>query len=252
MHPERSYPLLSTPIIVHEFSELDSTNSFLKSHLDTYPAWSAIHARSQTGGRGRADRSWKSLPDKDLAISFAIPLTTLSTDQWPLITLTAGLSVCETLEFFGLRPTIKWPNDLLIDGAKVCGILTETSIGSGHPIAVLGIGINVFSTAGELQVSDKAATSMLDKGLPPKTMNVLIEHLCTTVYRSLDRLLTHGFSDLAPAYNARLDAGKMLRTFIDGSRCFEAYVVAVDDNGALTVTLPSGESELIVSGEISG
>jgi BirA family biotin operon repressor/biotin-[acetyl-CoA-carboxylase] ligase len=97
-----------------------------------------VGADAQTAGRGRKGADWRTEPGRGLAFS-VIVRPAWRKDRWGWLSLAAGLAVCEALEELELRPAIKWPNDVLLDGGKVCGILIET-VGEQ---AVVGIGINV-------------------------------------------------------------------------------------------------------------
>lgn len=92
-----------------------------------------VRAKEQTAGKGRKDRSWRS-PPGNLYFS-------LCTEQGYLLPLKASLAVAKTLERSGIEPKLKWPNDVLVDNKKICGILTEVFDDRG----IVGIGLNVRS-----------------------------------------------------------------------------------------------------------
>jgi len=131
----------------------ESTNLSLKGEAASAPPGSLAVTDEQTGGRGRLGRTWVSEPGKDLTFSVLLR-PSLAPAQAHLLSLAAALAVAEVLESVpGLREKVlvKWPNDVLLGGEKVCGILLE---GSMHPDrlqwAVAGIGLNVNSTPGAL------------------------------------------------------------------------------------------------------
>lgn len=115
----------------------------------------------QRAGRGRFDRTWVTPPDTALAMSIVVrPRRHLA--DWGWLSLLSGLAVAEGIAACtGLAPQLKWPNDVLIDEHKVCGILTEAVPGPS-PAAIVGIGINVASTLEQLPVP--TATSLLEAG----------------------------------------------------------------------------------------
>ncbi|OGQ95358.1 MAG: biotin--[acetyl-CoA-carboxylase] ligase [Deltaproteobacteria bacterium RIFOXYD12_FULL_57_12] len=114
-------------------------------------AWSVVAADTQTHGRGRLQRAWVSPPGSGLYFSLILR-PNLPLPDFPRITLAAAVAVCWAIEAMGiLTPGIKWPNDLLVAGRKLGGILAETETLSGSQPAtrtavVLGIGINVNAT----------------------------------------------------------------------------------------------------------
>ncbi len=135
-------------------AEASSTNALAAADpvVDTL-----IVADHQTAGRGRLDRTWETPPGTALTFS-AVVDPDLADHDWPLLPLAVALAVADGLGTAAAVPVaVKWPNDLLIDGAKVAGILLER-VGSDRPLAVIGIGINVGLAAEDLPVP--TATSL--------------------------------------------------------------------------------------------
>jgi BirA family biotin operon repressor/biotin-[acetyl-CoA-carboxylase] ligase len=132
---------------------VDSTNAYAASLSDAEEG-TVVVAQEQTAGRGRLGRSW--LSEKGKNLTFSVILKPGSPAEiGGLVSLLAGLAVAETLgSVGGLSPECKWPNDVLLGGRKVCGILTESTITGGTLTrAIVGIGLNVNQTAfpGDLQ-----------------------------------------------------------------------------------------------------
>jgi BirA family biotin operon repressor/biotin-[acetyl-CoA-carboxylase] ligase len=127
------------------YSRVSSTNDVaLAWAADGAPDQSLVYAEEQTTGRGRGGRQWFTPPGEGLAFSLVLKP---HTDEELSVSLFSGLgalAVCEALEKRGLHPSIKWPNDILLDGRKVCGVLVETVwIGEKVDSIILGIGLNV-------------------------------------------------------------------------------------------------------------
>ena len=161
---------------IHYYDETDSTNLRAKQYVqenDGTPAYSPclFVSEVQTAGRGRLGRSWESPPNEGIWMSYLCK-PNLSPDQISGVTILAGLAVAKAINSFALKQNIhnlyaeiKWPNDIVINKKKVCGILSEgiTDLETGliqH--AIVGIGLNVRSTefpeelesiAGSLQLS---------------------------------------------------------------------------------------------------
>lgn len=129
------------PVIFTETA--DSTNTALKELAKAGAvSGTVLIARRQTGGRGRLGRSFES-PPEGLYLSMLLK-TALPPERTPSITPMAAVAVCRSVEAVcGLSPEIKWPNDVLLGGRKLCGILTELSVQGGQAALVLGIGVNV-------------------------------------------------------------------------------------------------------------
>jgi BirA family biotin operon repressor/biotin-[acetyl-CoA-carboxylase] ligase len=127
-------------------------------------AGTIVLADHQTAGRGRLDRHWETPPGSALTFS-AVVDPGLPDQDWPLLPLATALAVAEGVRrSTGLEPTLKWPNDLLLAGGKVAGILLErVSAPTGkRPLAVIGVGINVGMARDELPVP--TATSLAIAG----------------------------------------------------------------------------------------
>lgn len=119
--------------------ETDSTNRRATAWaMEGAAAGSMVVADFQTAGRGRLGRTWTAPPGSSLLLSIVLRPGTAA-ERWPLISLAAGVAVCESLAGLGLEPGLKWPNDVLLGERKVAGILAEAAEG----VVILGIGLNV-------------------------------------------------------------------------------------------------------------
>lgn len=127
------------------FPTLDSTNTYAaRLARDGAPEGTVVIADMQTGGKGRLGRTWVSPPRVNLYLSVILrPAVSIATA--PSINLLAGVAVAETIaSVCGLTPAIKWPNDVLVNDKKVCGILAEMqAAGSTLHAVILGIGVNL-------------------------------------------------------------------------------------------------------------
>ncbi len=140
---------------------VDSTNNYAKQNISALPLPSLITAEMQTAGRGRHGKSFYS-PDKTglyMTLVFEAP------EACELLTAAAAVAVCLELEAYGIKPQIKWVNDIYLDGLKICGILAECFVQERKKYIALGIGINISTkdfpddipNAGSLNIScDKA------------------------------------------------------------------------------------------------
>ena len=108
------------------------------------PHGTLVVAEEQTSGRGRMGRYWFTPPDSALAFSLVLRPQGLTLETLGELTVLGALAVVEALENMGVEALIKWPNDVLINGRKVAGVLTEASwLGNGLEFAILGVGVNV-------------------------------------------------------------------------------------------------------------
>lgn len=156
-----SFPLVK----VIKFQQIDSTNTYAKNHLNEFDLASltVIIANEQTAGRGQFARQWSS-PPGGLYVSYVFFL-----DAYPANTAQLGQNAClavmQTLELLGLHPTKKEPNDVLVDGKKIGGILCETVQHQNKIAVIIGIGINVANPDYILDQIDQPATSLLRCGI---------------------------------------------------------------------------------------
>jgi BirA family biotin operon repressor/biotin-[acetyl-CoA-carboxylase] ligase len=124
---------------VRYLPETDSTNRRAMAWaMEGAAAGSMVVADFQTAGRGRLGRTWTAPAGSSLLLSIVLRPGT-APEGWPLISLAAGVAVCECLAGLGVEPGLKWPNDVLLGDRKVAGILAEAAEG----VVILGIGINV-------------------------------------------------------------------------------------------------------------
>lgn len=126
------------------------------------PEGLVVTAEHQSAARGRLDRRWEAPPRSALAVSVLLRPDHVPLQRWTWLPLLAGVAVDRTARDCGVASGLKWPNDVLVDGRKLCGILVERSEGPAGPAAVLGIGLNVTLSADELPVP--TATSFALEG----------------------------------------------------------------------------------------
>ena len=140
--------------------QLNSTNLYAKERMGELADMSFVYCNCQTNGKGRLNRTWISQNPNNLYLTIVLKP---QDDNFPYINLTQYLCVIvsKILEEYGVEPQIKWPNDILINGKKIAGILAQTStMGNRIKGVALGIGINLNSTKEEMISIDKPATSL--------------------------------------------------------------------------------------------
>lgn len=231
--------------------EIGSTNAGLYELAADVRAWphlSVLLTDTQTAGRGRLDRSWTAPPGTSLAVS--VLLRRLPTDPgargW--IPLAAGLAMSEAIaeQLPESRVAVKWPNDVLVEGRKICGILAQAT-----PDAVIvGTGVNTAMTAAELPVP--TATSFAVLGVRADA-----DRLISVYLRELDRRISDLVeagdavaSGLHAAVSARCATiGLDVRVTLPGDRTLDGTAVAVDPAGRLVV-LSAGEHVAVSAGDV--
>ncbi len=136
--------------VLSEISELcilesiGSTNDYLLQLAPTRrQGFVVCAANQQTAGRGRKGREWQSPADANIYLSVGYRFQGVAADRLSCVSIASGVAVCRVLEFTGLRPELKWPNDILLEGKKLGGILVEARVSSNEVFIVIGVGLNV-------------------------------------------------------------------------------------------------------------
>jgi BirA family biotin operon repressor/biotin-[acetyl-CoA-carboxylase] ligase len=152
---------------------VDSTNNYTAKLMNDNKIQSGqvIMADYQGEGRGQRGASWLSERGKNILISLFLELDNLSVKNQTLISKYVAISIYDALKSLGLQPKIKWPNDLLINGKKICGILIENQF-TVHQIksSIIGIGLNVNQVVFEI---DKITSLSLELGTKQDRMSIL-------------------------------------------------------------------------------
>ncbi len=233
-------------IVEYRFDRLFSSSTFLKEHLAEYEPWSLIRAVDQTAGRGRFDRLWNMVAGKDLAFSILVPLDNIPLASWGNITQAAALAVAEHLDKCDINAQIKWPNDILIDGAKICGILCESMTIDDRSWAIVGIGLNVNSTVEELNVASSQVTTMLDESQNEHEIFDVMKAVALCLKKLVEELRDDGFGRMRNLYNSLLykcESG--IQTVVIGGIEVPVKVIGLSDSGRLLIDRGAGRVEEI-------
>lgn len=223
-------------------STMDAARDWL---AEGAPHGALVIAGQQSAGRGRMGRTWVDADGCALALS--VILRPASGSALPQISMLGGLAILDTLAALGVPDLLlKWPNDILIGGKKVCGVLVETAWDGVYLSgAILGIGLNV---SGSFDVSDIAATATSigeALGGPPDPARVLDE-----IVNRLDaRLPDLNTPIMYDAWRARLGTiGQRVR--IESGRSFEGVAEDVNPMGALLVRADDGQLRTVLAGDV--
>lgn len=221
-----------------QLEEVSSTNLYAKENLDSFEDKTVIIAISQTSGRGRFDRKWVDLGEGNLFMT--IVLKPSNSFEEVYANLTQYLSVVSTkiLEEYGLSPKIKWPNDVLVNDAKISGILCETVMqGTNFKGLVLGIGVNLNADKGDLkQIKEKVATALnieLEREYVDK--NLFTEKLLNEFFKNYEEFLKQGFLMIKKEYIERCNfLGKEISVKVFNDKK-SGIAKTINDNGELVI-----------------
>ena len=211
-----------------------------------------IVAREQTAGRGRRERSWVSRKDAGLYASVVLR-PRLEPRAWPLITLAAALAAREALsEACGLEADIKWPNDILAGGRKLCGILAETAEGARGRAVVLGVGVNLRRGSFPPEISETATSVEEQTGGAPDAGR-LLEALTRALARRYETLHAEGGGEETLRDWQRHSSyarGRRVRVALAGES-FEGTTRGLDPDGALRVETRDGTLRTVRAGDVT-
>ncbi|HIZ55078.1 MAG TPA: biotin--[acetyl-CoA-carboxylase] ligase [Firmicutes bacterium] len=232
------------------FTELPSTNDYIKAHMAELAHGTVVLAKKQTAGKGRIGRKWEA--DKGDCLCFSFALRDVPIHHLPLLPLICGMAGVDALDqLIPGKTGIKWPNDLVIEGKKVCGILCESLFSGTQADAVCGIGINLRQTQAQFTAAGLphagSLFSLTGRCVSPQTLLQKILQAFEPLYT---QLCQEGFASLRPQYEARcLTVGKEIRVMQNG-RESSGTALGIAENGNLLCNL-GGEIVAISSGEAS-
>jgi BirA family biotin operon repressor/biotin-[acetyl-CoA-carboxylase] ligase len=210
-------------------------------------------ADAQSGGKGRMGRVWSSPPGINLYCSVVLR-PGVKPYQAPQLTFLSAVAVARAIELTtALKPEIKWPNDVLISGRKVAGLLNEMSSETdGINFVILGIGVNLNMTAAQFpaDLRTPATSLLLERGRP-----VSRAQFAATMLNELDRLyndfLFYGFGPVRDEWQRRCNAnGHEVSVSDGGAETMQGMFCGIDDDGAMLVRTPNGREERILCGDV--
>lgn len=235
------------------FDSIDSTNNELKRQAETQVCHGLLAvAEEQTAGRGRRGHAWVSPPGTGIWFSFLLK-PQISPDKASMLTLVAAIAVARAIsETTGLVSQIKWPNDIVVNKKKVCGMLTELSAEMTQVnYIVIGIGINANNREFPDEIKETATSLYIESGKPVKRAAV-IEAVGRYFEQYYDAFIKAGdLSLIMNEYNDMLvNAGNQVRIISGDSE--EIYTaVGINPQGELVVKDEDGNIKDIRSGEVS-
>ncbi len=233
-------PLIYLPAV-------DSTNTYASALAREGAAeGTLVTTDHQTAGRGRVGRVWKALPNQQLALSVILRPT------FPphFLVMASALAVAQAVEAVtGARPEIKWPNDVLLTGRKVCGILIETGDGA----ATLGMGVNVNGSLDDDPELAPRATTLAAVVGHALSREALAAEIILRLDARYDELLTGGVTarqKLRAAWRDRLAPLGRRATIRQRATTLEGLAEDVDDDGALLLRLDDGRLATVLWGDV--
>lgn len=218
--------------------EIDSTNLYAKQHLSELGDMTVIVADRQTAGRGRFNRSWIDLGRDNIFATIVLKPSETFDEKYTNITQFLSVMMCKVFEQYGVSPSIKWPNDVLIDGKKIAGILSETVVqGQKFKGIMLGFGINLNAEKDALlNIKDKEATALnLEINSDYIDKEKFLNDLLNEFFGNYDLFLNDGFAIIKNDYLSRacfLNKEISVQVFNEQK---SGYAKAINDSGELVI-----------------
>lgn len=214
--------------------------------------WLVVLADKQVGGKGRLGRVWEAEKGQNIALSVVLR-PNISPVEAPQLTLITGIAVARAIKkVCGCEPKIKWPNDIILNGKKIVGILTEISAEIEHiNYVVVGIGVNVNQEKYDGELSKKATSLFIENNKKYRRsdiIRVIIDELSEIYNRFLNE---NGFACCREEYLALcVNVGKEAKAIYRNKEIC-GRVIDINKNGELILKTEAGEEVIIYAGEVS-
>lgn len=232
---------------------VDSTNTYLTQSyvVGQRQGLVAVLAHEQTQGRGRAGRVWVAEPEASLCLSIGLPI---ASSEMPFLPLCVGVGIALSLQSLGISVSLKWPNDVLIQGRKLAGVLCEGGQGPHGGFTVVGIGLNiqpVHLPAGFSGVQPTALVEHWPTYRPLPDARALAYRLVPSVVSAIEQGRGSGLDDIEPWF-AQRDAfvGQPVVVSDRGQVLMQGLALGLASDGAYRIQTPQGERRVYV-GDVS-
>ncbi|MDP1835049.1 MAG: biotin--[acetyl-CoA-carboxylase] ligase [Chlamydiales bacterium] len=236
----------------YHFPIVDSTNVWAKANVRYFKRdrITVVTAGEQTAGRGRHNRVWISPPDQNLYATFCLFLPPRRRD-FANVTQVVAVSAALELSRMGYSPSLKWPNDILIENAKVGGILGETTRIDDEVCCLIGLGLNINMPPSALASLDRPATSLSIIAKQSLNLEEISDQISNAVCAGLKRFLKDGLPPFLENFRGLLvhQLGDTVRFHL-GNVIVEGSFHSINDDGTLNLII-NDDVKRIVSGEIA-
>ncbi len=230
------------------FEEITSTNTYAKENIEKIDDKTVIYANRQTNGRGRFSRKWIDLGSRNLYMTIILHPGDKLKQVHSNLTQYLSVKTCKVIETYGICPQIKWPNDVLIDGKKIAGILSEAVFRKGELKGIaLGVGVNLNVTTEDIiAIPDKIATSLnLEIGCEVNR-NEFLDKLIEEFFKDYENFLVEGFKSIKETYLKYVILKGEKITVQVLNREVEGKFETINDDGTIKLITNKGEENLSI------
>ncbi|GBR76084.1 biotin-(acetyl-CoA carboxylase) ligase [Candidatus Termititenax persephonae] len=218
-------------------TSVDSTNKYALANLAGLNDRDVVVAETQTAGRGRLNRRWVSPPGENIYCSIVLK----NQRPNPLLTILAALAVAQTIRQSQIDAQIKWPNDIMVNGKKIGGVLAE----SNSKGLVIGLGVNVNMSAVAAAQIDKPATSLKIETGQAAAKEKILQEILEKFFALYGQVQQEGFAKLLKIWQNELQIiNKKVRVQTAGGEIY-GTVIQIDNDGALLVETAQGQVRVL-------
>jgi BirA family biotin operon repressor/biotin-[acetyl-CoA-carboxylase] ligase len=229
-----------------KFAELPSTNRWALDYIEMLRNGDVVWCNRQTAGRGRLNRTWMSPDDRGLTLSVVI--IDFDRDMIPLLGQMAALAIRNVLKKYNIEASLKWPNDVLVDGKKISGILAEFD--SDRNAVVLGIGLNVNLDEKDVGHYNPPVTSMRLERRMPLGIDDVRKHLLEEMEEIIDHAVRSGSAFIINTWLEHdwlKDASVDIRSHKDAVR---GKYNGLDEKGRICIIDERGSEAVFWAGDV--
>ncbi len=234
----RNFYITSMPAIPHIicFDECESTHKFMRENIANLAEWTVVTAEYQALGHGRHGRAWIAPKGKNLCFNVLLPTENLKPELYAPTTQIAAITLANILIKNGIDAKIKWPNDILVNKRKICGIISELL----NDRISLGIGLNVNTEKSDFAELDRPATSIfIEKGIF-FDKNALLQEFLSDFMANFEVLCKKGLLPFIEEWQKMgCFVGHKARV-IDGGSVLEGVIEEVQSDGSLLFRTKNG------------
>lgn len=235
------------------YDETDSTNNQAKAAGEKGEAHGTLFvADRQTAGKGRRGRGWESPSGNSISMTILLR-PEIPPVKAPMLTLVMALAVADGIrDVLGVETGIKWPNDIVLNKKKICGILTEMSTEIDYiNYVVIGVGINVNQETFPDEIKETATSLKIETGKPVKRAGIIAAVMSRFEQYYEQFVRREDLSGIREAYEACLVNRDCDVRVLDPAGAYEAHAKGINNTGELIVVLPDGTEREIYAGEVS-
>jgi len=222
--------------LIH-LDECESTHKYMRENFANFPAWTVVVAENQTKGRGRHGREWLAPKGKNLCFNILLWAKNLNPEHYAPTTQIAAITLAEILKEKGIDANIKWPNDILVNKQKICGIISELL---PEQCISLGIGLNVNTEKSDFANLDRLATSLYIETGKIFDKNAILREFLSKFEENFEILQKKGLEPFIEEWKKMGCFTGHKAKIIDEGFVLEGIIEAVNNDGSLLFKTEKG------------